>query len=551
MSILLPDLPNEGDNEQSHAHNFTKKEENFIAELFGGGESAPFLESLEKDIMDADGRLLDEDSFVERSLSFGENGQTEREESVVDSIWRLLDEYAVAERLRNVDLFRTMDKTRQGYLSSTIDLMHRFQEMDASLHFPARDVEDFIMSMETDNSKYHSWGEKKAQHRSDVRIHFEEFSRCLQRYRRLNKRNKGQHMVGKKKNDSANSKKKQNKNPLETERMRLLQKKKIRDAHKQTKGTGVANIMLSRYQAFSKNNNLLSRGTDNSLISKNKKLDVVKRTKSKTNDSITVSQREKMRVEAHKKSAQRNLRMHLEAEVKRRQQLSRKVAKLTVEAVEAEIDAISAEDLPSERLVFETKKTNFLESVNAVEEEYKRAMTLPHTENILAIRTGQTSDSYENQYVHQRFAISEKKLALTKEALKKTNQALQSAQRELELGKLELKERAVDAKNTDYKVKTLLRMLKVLLPKAQGEVVSEEKGEMNLLTKDMNLEERIEKKLEAINCSLPLWSSSFNDVMDPGIFVGDGENGISPSKIKQIPTRVKNQMEEYLKKYGH
>jgi hypothetical protein len=473
--------------------------------------------------------------------------------------------------------------------------------MDPSLNFSARDVEEFIMSMEKDNSGIRSGGEKRAQHRRDVRIQFEEFNRAMQQYRRRAMKTRARAPGAKSVGGVLGAR---GRAPVKLRGVRGRTR-----ARKQRERARRAAGALAR-----------SRGVSVEGGAAQRRVELARRGKEAAARKAAL--RERQRLEAHKESAHRNLQAHLEIERRKRQKLARKLAKLTLSAVESEVAAVTAETVPDAGLVQAVPKSRFLEREAAVEAEYAALHkqlqrceqdTRGGTSNGLYFGTydrvtaekraeleAQGRDPAEAArllaaegvvehrgddgvtYARMKFSHSTRRLEALKLEYGKTCKALNDASREVELGKLELEQRGAQLKNAEYKVKTLLRLLQLVLPSAQGgrtssvklgdagrgsglgslerlagaqpgpEGGADESGVQALLhdAGEEELARFVDARMEDISKMLPLWSHAFNDIVSPDEIAAGSPGREADASAALAAGRVRAQLESYLAEHG-
>jgi len=289
-------------------------------------------------------------------------------------------------------------------------------------------------------------------------------------------------------------------------------------------------------------------------------------------------------LEAFKKNAQRNLKANLNAEKKKRQKLARKLATMTLAAVEAEADKVTCEEVPTSNLVRPIEDTHWLDHEKAVEDEYKglRHHLHKHGKHMTTGGTGagmyfgmyteeeadhrlleeeqdaehtktKTAHFKSGEYFKRKYDISARRLTSETEELEHTKAAVEDCTREVEAGYKELELKRASLKNCEYKVKTLKWMLKKVVEQWWEEVDAEKTGaqapvaptsplaglsedslalvaqEEDKLVEGTNLNEYIQKKMKSISDTLPRWSQAFKG---DGIASAEGSGGLGPAHVR-------------------
>lgn len=287
---------------------------------------------------------------------------------------------------------------------------------------------------------------------------------------------------------------------------------------------------------------------------------------------------------------------------------------MTLQAVESEVAQITSEAVPSDELTVPStaQQRHFSQDSAEVLDEYNHLHKKQHhfgshmTSDVsggglwFGTYTEEQADAMldaeqnggerpdeskrerygSGQYVDRKLHESERRLLQTKDELAETKRALADATREVELGKHEVEQRAAELKNTEYKVKCLLRMLKDILPSVmdkqpQGagdyggpapppppgtDITATRRAsainpkdlaaatrQEEMLDENTDLPNFIDMKIASIANTLPLCSQMFASA--PG---GDSllltAPGGSPGR-KPIPPQVRQQVEKMISEY--
>ena len=199
------------------------------------------------------------------------------------------------------------------------------------------------------------------------------------------------------------------------------------------------------------------------------------------------------RADEYKQQVEHNLKATLKEEKRKKAGLARKLASMTLEAVDAEIDAATSEPVPSANLVTAVKDQHWLEHEEQVEREYSGLKHHLHYFGSHLTTGGSGADLYfgaydeeqvkqrlqeeENdvphkvlkrekkttkthQYYKEKYDISARRLKSEKEELEHTNAAILDCEREIQAGLEELKYKNISLKNYEYKVQTLIWIMR-------------------------------------------------------------------------------------------
>jgi hypothetical protein len=446
--------------------------------------------------------------------------------SMVDKIFGALHRYMKMRGLRLTDVFGILDKDHKGYLRACppkeperpAPVMYRMQEIDPiSLIFNELEVETWIMFMERGHRKERSMGEDKARRKVDIRITFNEFSKTFKQYL----------------------------------------KKRAKDV---TNLPRVINYGLSPSPSVSRN--YASRRMSSTSSSKTKK------------EKSNFDMQKQSRANEYKEQIEHNLKTNLIEEKRKKAGLARKLASMTLEAVDVEIDAATSDPVPSANLVTAFEDQHWLEHEEQVEKEYaglkhhlhhfgshlttgasggdlyfgayedeEVKQRLEEEENDLPHKVFSKKKKKTHQYYKEKYDISARRLKTEKEELEHTKAAVLDCEREIRAGRDELKYKHIALRNNEYKVQTLIWILNeigkhwndddsdpstISMPlsrsfknsKSQSLTSLNEKGKL-VLNSNTKLSTLIDSKLMDISNELPLWSEAFK---------GEGDSSLSSSK---------------------
>lgn len=502
---------------------------------------------------------------------FKDSRKTKNVVQIVDKIFRQLDAYTKMHGLRLSDMFTTLDKDREGFLRACpagIDgapphvgapppVFYRMQEVSDLLVFTAKEVAIWIQFMERDHRKErHGMGERKETSKAAIKITFNEFSKAFKKYRhRAPKGKRSPRRI-------ISHKKKSSPSPPRPPSTRST----VRGG---SKGTPLSSTLRSA-----------------------RKNDI------KQQEDAAVQSYKQARLEAFKQNAQRNLKANLTAEKKKRQKLARKLATMTLAAVEAEADKVTSEEVPTSNLVKPIEDTHWLEHEKDVEDEYKglRHHLHKYGKNMTTGGTGaglyfgmyseadadnrlleeeQDAEHHKThsthfksgEYFKRKYDISARRLSNETEELNATKHAIEDCSREIEAGYEELKIKKSALKNCEYKVKTLKWMLKKVVEEWWKEVDSDDSGPAGAsgasklptggmgedslalvaqddekLGEDTNLNDYIQKKMKCISDTLPRWSQAFKG---DGIASADGNGGLGPAHVEDMMRKMQQMLSKY------
>lgn len=435
---------------------------------------------------------------------------------MIDEVFAGLNNYMRLRGLRMTDVFGILDKEREGFLRAcpknkpeeTISpAFYRLQEMDSSLIFDEAHVGAWIDFMERGHRHERSMGEDKAKKKEDVRITFNEFSKCFKQY--LRKRApKTKSMPRKMINFSKTS----------------PRTKKDATPSYVSRKKGIAKIPGASPQILN------GKG-----IQKIGRMNTAKKRRENASD--------------FKDKAQRSLRINIQKEKAKKGKLARKLAMMTLEAVEAETDEATMHDVPTANLVQEIENQHWLDHEAEVESEFKDLKHRLHHFGKKLTSGGSagglffgsyTKDDVDQQlqeeefdtphkrlmhrrrksaqYFKEKYSISARLLKSEEEELEHTKAAIVDCTREIENGQKERHLKRVAMKNSEYKVKTLLWMLKEMANKwnTADENMSVREGESKVIVSandeigpDTDLDVFINSTMNQISTVLPKTSVAF------------------------------------------
>ena len=302
------------------------------------------------------------------------------------------------------------------------------------------------------------------------------------------------------------------------------------------------------------------------------------------------------RADEYKQQIEHNLKATLKNEKRKKAGLARKLASMTLEAVDAEIDAATSEPVPSANLVTAFEDQHWFEHEEQVEKEYSELKHRLHHFGSHLTTGGSGGDLYfgaydeeqvkqrleeeENdaphknisrgrkkkthQYYKEKYDISARRLKSEKEELEHTKAAILDCEREIRAGREELKYKNVALKNNEYKVQTLIwilneiekhwtddeedssisiplsRSLRSLSSQQQQSVQLNENGKL-ILNSSTKLSTLIDRKLMDISNELPLWSDAFK---------GEGSTKFSSSMSSEEEHDLMRKMQVMLRNWS-
>jgi len=479
------------------------------------------------------------DTILKDSIS------NENQLKMIDDIFEGLEDYMRIRGLRLTDLFGILDKERNGYLRACAEndpdtpppVFFRMQEMDSSLVFDELQVETWVLFMERGHRHEVNMGEDKAKKKIDVRITFNEFSKCFKQY------------------------------------LRKRRGKKKRSPRRVMNYQSQSSQKMSRDYVSRKKDAVVPGASPQVLARRTVKK--IARTKTERLRRVNASD--------FRRKAELNLKKSLEAEKMKKGKLARKLATMTLEAVEAETDLATMFDVPTANLVREIPDQHWMEHEAEVEEEFK---SLKHRLHHFGRHTtsGGTGgglyfgaytrsdvdqqlreeeyDTPHKRFVHKRrksaqyykdkYDISARMLASETEELEHTRAAIADCDREIESGKKELEFKKIALKNCEYKVESLLWMLKEIGERWKtgekdetdvtigGETSKDSIADIEDKTNDAKVDDEvIEAALNGISSVLPKWSVAF---------CGDGpekQARLGPEEAEEMMSKMQSLLDDW------
>ncbi len=462
---------------------------------------------------------------------------------VVDKVFAALHGYVKIRGLRLTDIFGILDKDHKGYLRACppkepdrpAPVMYRLQEIDAALIFNELEIETWIMFMERGHRKEKSMGEDKARRKVDIKITFNEFSKAFKQY--LKKR-----------------------------------------APKSNSSSRMINFATSSPRRISSNYASRRMNTSSTKSSKS-----------------NVDAQKQSRVVDYKEQIQHNLKTNLKEEKRKKAGLARKLASMTLEAVDAEIDAATIEPVPNSNLVTAFEDQHWFEHEKQVEEEYSNLHHHLHHFGSHLTTGGSAGDLYfgayeeeeikqhlheeeddaphemmshkkkkkkTHQYYKEKYDISSRRLNSEKEELEHTKKAIVDCEREIRAGQQELKYKHISAKNWEYKVQTLVWILQELGKTGNGEnssisiplsrskaksssestAVLNEQGRL-VVNAGIKMSTLIDSKLMEISNELPLWSEAFKGNHQNEEVVSSG--GVGDEDVSDLMRKIQAMLRDW------